>query len=54
MRAGNQVMREEPADLWTRQAAADARRWRRRYGDGDIWPLLKQVIRLDPFTIRRG
>jgi hypothetical protein len=54
MRAGNQVMREKPADLWTRQAAADARRWRRRYADGDIRPLLKQVIRLDPFTIRRG
>jgi hypothetical protein len=29
-------------------------RWRRRYADGDIRPLLKQVIRLDPFTIRRG
>ena len=54
MRAGNQFMGEKPADLWTHQAAADARRWRRRYGDGDIPPLLKQAIRLDPFTIRRG
>jgi len=54
MRARNQVVREKPADLWTHQAAADAGRWRRRYADGDIAPLLKQVIRLDPFTIRRG
>ena len=54
MRAGNQVMREKSADLWKRQAAADARRWRRRYADGDIRRLLKQEIRLDPFTICRS
>lgn len=54
MRAGNQVVGEKVADLWRHQAAAEARRWRRRYADGDIPPLLKQVIRLDPFTIRRG
>lgn len=54
MHAGDQLVGEKPADLWTHQAAADARRWRHRYADGDIPPLLKQVIRLDPFTIRRG
>jgi hypothetical protein len=54
MRAGKQFVREKPADLWIHQAAADARRWRRRYADGDIPPLLKQAIRLDPFTIHRG
>jgi hypothetical protein len=54
MHAGNQFVDEKPGDLWTHQAAADAKRWRRRYADGDIPPLLKQAIRLDPFTIRRG
>jgi hypothetical protein len=54
IRAGNQFMGEKPADLWTGQAAAVASRWRRRYADGDIPPLLRQAIRLDPFTIRRG
>jgi len=54
MRAGNRFVREKPADLWTRQAAAEAGRWRRRYADRDIPPLLKQAIRLDPFLIRRG
>jgi hypothetical protein len=54
MRAGNQFAAEKLTDLWRHQAAADARRWRRRYADGDIPPLLKQAIRLDPFTIRRG
>jgi hypothetical protein len=43
---------EQPADMWTHQAAAEARRWRRRYSDEDIPGLLKQAIRLDPFTIR--
>ena len=50
MAAGNHFRREK---LWTHQAAAEARRWRRRYADRDIPPLLKQAIRLDPFTIRR-
>jgi hypothetical protein len=54
MRAGNQRVGEKLADLWTHQAAADVRRWRRRHADGDIPPLLKQTIRLAPFTIRRG
>jgi hypothetical protein len=54
MRAGKQFVDEKPADMWTQQAAAEARGWRRRYADGDIPPLLKQAIRLDPFTIRRG
>ena len=53
-RAINQFMDGKPADLWRGQAAADAMRWRRRHSDADIPPLLKQVIRLDPFTIRRG
>jgi hypothetical protein len=47
-------MGEKPGDLWTHQAAAEARSWRRRYADEDIPPLLKQAIRLDPFIIRRG
>jgi hypothetical protein len=54
MRAINQFRDGKPVDLWTGQAAADAIRWRRHYSDGDIPPLLKQAIRLDPFTIRRG
>jgi hypothetical protein len=54
MRAGKGLVRDRRADLWTHQAAADARRWRRRYTDGEIAPLLKQSIRLEPFTIRRG
>jgi hypothetical protein len=45
---------EKPGDLWTHQAAAEARSWRRRYPDEDIPALLKQAIRLDPFIIRRG
>jgi hypothetical protein len=45
---------EKPGDLWTHQAAAEARSWHRRYADEDIAPLLKQAIRLDPFIIRRG
>jgi hypothetical protein len=52
-RAGNDVVGDEPADAWRYQAAADASRWRRRYADGEIRSLLKQAIRLDPFTIRR-
>ena len=53
IRAGNPFLGEKPTDMWIHQAAADARRWR-RYADEDIPPLLKQAIRLDPFTIRRG
>jgi hypothetical protein len=53
MHAGNQLADEKPADMWIHQAAAEARRWRRRYPDKDIPPLLK-AIRLDPFTIRRS
>jgi hypothetical protein len=54
IRAGNKFPREKAGDLWTHQAAAEASRWRRRYADEDIPPLLKQAIRLDPFTIRRS
>ena len=53
MQAGNQLADEKLADMWINQAAFDARRWRRRYADKDIPHLLKQTIRLDPFTIRR-
>jgi hypothetical protein len=53
MHAGIQLADEKPADMWTHQAAAEARRWRRRYPDKDIPLLLKEAIRLDPFTIRR-
>ena len=53
LRAGSHFPSEKAADMWTRQAAADATRWRRRYADGDIPALLKQAIRLDPFPIRR-
>jgi hypothetical protein len=48
MRHTSQFGKAKAADLWTYQAAADAGRWRRRYADGDIPPLLKQAIRLDP------
>ena len=54
MHAGNQLADEKPADMWMHQAAAEARRWRRRYPDEDIPRLLKQAIRLDPFSIRRS
>jgi hypothetical protein len=54
MRSRNQFVREKPADQWRHQAAAEAGRWRRRFANEDIPPLLKQAIRLDPFTIRRG
>jgi hypothetical protein len=54
MHAGNQLANEKPADMWIHQAAAEARRWRRRYPDKDIPPLLRQAIRLDPFTVRRS
>jgi hypothetical protein len=53
-RAGKQLAHETPADVWMRQAGADARRWRRRHPDEAIHRLLKQEIRLDPFTIRRS
>jgi hypothetical protein len=53
MRAGKRFVGEKPVDLWTHHAAAEAKRWRRRYADEDIPPLLKQAIRLAPFTIRR-
>ena len=48
MHAGNQLADEKPADMWIYQAAAEARRWRRRYPD------FKQAIRLGPFTISRS
>jgi hypothetical protein len=54
MRAGRRFSDERPVDMWMHQAAAEARRWRRRYPDEDIPRLLKQSIRLDPFTIRRS
>ena len=53
LRAGH-FMEEKPGDLWTHQAAAEARSWHRRHAGKDIPPLLKQAIRLDPFIIRRG
>jgi hypothetical protein len=52
LRAGH-FMGEKPGDLWTRQAAAEAKSWHRRHADENIRPLLKQAIRLDPFIIRR-
>jgi hypothetical protein len=53
MRAGERILRESPADVWSYQAAADATRWRRRFADDDLPPLMKRAIRLDPFTLRR-
>jgi hypothetical protein len=53
LRAGH-FIEEKPGDLWTHQAAAEAKSWHRRHADKDIPPLLKQAIRLDPFIIRRG
>lgn len=54
LHAGAPLAEEKAADMWIHQAAAEARRWRRRYPDKDIPHLLKQAIRLDPFTIRRS
>jgi hypothetical protein len=54
IRAGSQFGGEKPADLWRYQSAGDVSRWRRRYADDDIPPLLKRAIRLDPFSIRRN
>lgn len=54
MRAGTQLADEITADVWMRTAAAEARRWRRRFLDEDIPRLLKQAIRLDPFILRRA
>jgi hypothetical protein len=53
MHAGHSIV-EKPGDLWTHQAAAEARSWLRRHGDKDVPARLKQAIRLDPFIIRRG
>jgi hypothetical protein len=54
LHAGSRLADGKPADMWVHQAAAEARRWRRRYPDEEIPSLLKQAIRLDPFTIRRA
>ena len=53
LRAGH-FMEEKPGDLWTHHAAAEARSCNRRHAGKDIPPLLKQAIRLDPSSIRRG
>jgi hypothetical protein len=53
MRAGHS-MEDKPDDLWTRQAAAEARSWQRRHADKDIPTQLRQAIRLNPFIIRRS
>lgn len=53
-RTGQPRAHETPSDMWKREAGADARRWRGRHADEDIHRLLKQEIRLDPFTIRRS
>jgi hypothetical protein len=39
--------------LWKTQAAADAQRWRRTFSDDELPQLLKRLIRLEPFEIRR-
>jgi hypothetical protein len=51
-RAGRPFDRTE-IQLWKTQAAADAQRWRRRFGDAEIPDLLRSSIRMDPFVIRR-
>jgi hypothetical protein len=53
LRAGDGPPQEFPLEMWKREAAADAQRWRRRYADEEIPRLLKQSIRLEPFTISR-
>ena len=53
MRARERLVDGTHAELWRHQAAAEARSWRRRHSDDDILQLLKQSIRLEPFTIRR-
>ena len=45
--------RQRPANIWIHEAAAGAAGWRHRYRDEDIPSLLKQAIRLEPFTVRR-
>jgi hypothetical protein len=54
MSAGIAIGSEKPGDLWTHQAAAEARSWRRRHADAEMPALLKQAIRLDPFIVRRA
>jgi hypothetical protein len=53
LRAGDGPPQEFPLEMWKREAAADAQRWRRRYADEEIPRLLKQSIRLEPFAISR-
>lgn len=53
IRVRERLAHESHAELWRHQAAAEARSWRRRFVDEDIPHLLKQSIRLEPFTIRR-
>jgi hypothetical protein len=53
LRTGDAPPQEFPLEMWKREAAADAQRWRRRYADEEIPRLLKQSIRLEPFAISR-
>ena len=44
---------DDPKAIWTEQAAAEAARWRRKFGDERIRKILKTAIRLEPFEIHR-
>jgi hypothetical protein len=50
---GASLVTESHAALWTHQAAAEARSWRRRYRDEEVPRLLNEAIRLEPFLIKR-
>ena len=44
---------DNPFAIWPRQAAGEARGWRKRYGDADLHNILRRALRKDPFVIRR-
>jgi hypothetical protein len=50
---GEGPLRHEPLDFWRREAAGNAKRWRRRHTDDEIPALRRGSIRLEPFVIQR-
>jgi len=52
LRAGEHPSFDDPRVMGKREAAGDAKRWRRRVSDEEVPRLLRESIRLDPFVIR--
>lgn len=52
LQSGRPPNQDNPLAMWKQQAAADVRRWQRKYSEDEIPQLLKQHIRLEPFVIR--